>query len=474
MLIVYEDEEEEGKATLDIISDGETSALSVAASRGDLVIVQLLLDAGASVNPNGEWFIAMIPAAGGHSAQVMELLLNHLSRELELTSTAKPNLWRVLDAAADSGCRDVIEKILDSGFEYMNPSEKRGPCITPLHIAASRGHAEAVKLFLDRELYLGAPSPDGLTPMQTAVYYNSLNTLRVFVEKGYPVTKPEAEAEDNRNSNSNELTLLHILAESPFFMNSSVLNYLLECGQDIDARAGEHQLTPMHHAFGALVSVAVRFLSEAGGDINARGLHGQTPLMVLMAQHPVDKSKLAKILDYKPDVTLLDDYGNGAVHVAMYYGGGKGFDLFYNTIEPLVCSGADPRGKNKAGQAAVHIAAQRGDAVAVGRLLMYHDDANVRDNRLMTPLHYLRIGMDVGGSLTEIKLRGAWGDMQAEDSKGRKPSDMAGLEEERIVMPYERFTRAEWKEVKKPRRALYDPPKWTETVKSLREEFIYR
>ena len=70
-------------------------------------------------------------------------------------------------------------------------------------------------------------------------------------------------------------TPLHLAASSN--ENPAVIGLLLEAGADLEARevAGE---TPLHFAAGSANAVAVEALLAAGANLEARGEEGRTPL----------------------------------------------------------------------------------------------------------------------------------------------------------------------------------------------------
>ena len=55
---------------------------------------------------------------------------------------------------------------------------------TPLHYAASNGHAEVVKLLLENHAYIDAESPNGTTPLMMASMYGSPQVVKLLVEEG--------------------------------------------------------------------------------------------------------------------------------------------------------------------------------------------------------------------------------------------------------------------------------------------------
>ena len=55
---------------------------------------------------------------------------------------------------------------------------------TPLHYAASGGHAPVVKLLLDNSAYIDAESPNRSTPLMMAAMYGSEEAVKLLLEEG--------------------------------------------------------------------------------------------------------------------------------------------------------------------------------------------------------------------------------------------------------------------------------------------------
>ena len=55
---------------------------------------------------------------------------------------------------------------------------------TPLHYAATNGHAEIVRLLLDENAYIDAASPNGSTPLMMAAHYGTPEVVKLLLEAG--------------------------------------------------------------------------------------------------------------------------------------------------------------------------------------------------------------------------------------------------------------------------------------------------
>ena len=55
---------------------------------------------------------------------------------------------------------------------------------TPLHYAATGGHAAITKLLLDNSAYIDAESPNGTTPLMMAAMYGTPEVLKLLLDEG--------------------------------------------------------------------------------------------------------------------------------------------------------------------------------------------------------------------------------------------------------------------------------------------------
>ena len=58
------------------------------------------------------------------------------------------------------------------------------PGWTPLHYAATQGHADMVRVLMQHHAYIDAPSPNGTTPLMMAAHYGNPLVTKLFLEEG--------------------------------------------------------------------------------------------------------------------------------------------------------------------------------------------------------------------------------------------------------------------------------------------------
>jgi ankyrin repeat protein len=145
--------------------DGET-ALMVAISGGDLSVVQMLIDAGANVNTiekfHNQTPLMYAAAANRNAAQIVKLLLakdadvrvRALYSDWPSQVTSEPRTQyrpvgglTALLYAARSGCYECLEAMIASGADVNAPTPEG---VTPLMTALDNEHNDVAKLLMDK------------------------------------------------------------------------------------------------------------------------------------------------------------------------------------------------------------------------------------------------------------------------------------------------------------------------------------
>ena len=84
----------------------------------------------------------------------------------------------ILMLAALKGQLDLADRLIKKGADV----NKTG--WTPLHYAASGGHAALISLLLENNAYIDAESPNGSTPLMMAAMYGSEASVKVLLQEG--------------------------------------------------------------------------------------------------------------------------------------------------------------------------------------------------------------------------------------------------------------------------------------------------
>lgn len=84
----------------------------------------------------------------------------------------------ILMLAALKGQLELVQKLVKKGADV----NKTG--WTPLHYAASGGHAAIIGLLLENSAYIDAESPNGTTPLMMAAMYGSEASVKLLLQEG--------------------------------------------------------------------------------------------------------------------------------------------------------------------------------------------------------------------------------------------------------------------------------------------------
>jgi ankyrin repeat protein len=148
--------------------------------RGDTDQVRALLRVGADVNAaQGDGMTALHWTALNGDLETMNVLLYAGATVEPLTRVGR---YAPLHLASSRGHAAVVSRLLDAG-STPGPVTETG--VQPLHLAAQAGNPAAVKALLERGANINArDETHGRTPLVFAASRNRLEAMRVLIEKG--------------------------------------------------------------------------------------------------------------------------------------------------------------------------------------------------------------------------------------------------------------------------------------------------
>ncbi|KAK6107528.1 KAP P-loop domain family protein [Brugia pahangi] len=251
------------KAHVNIIDEEDSlTPLIVAAGRGYVAFVELLIGAGAEVNACDKF---------GSTALI----------------------W-----AARRGYKPIIELLLDAGAE-LDAVGMYGS--TALMMATRGNFIGVVKLILSREPNINTVDQNGLSPLAIAAREGYVEIASMFIQLGAYVNAVD------RFGNS-------ILAGAVRSGNVEIVKMLLEKHADVNARDSENR-TALHLAIDkSFMDIAVALL-ERKPNLEIRNKDGDTPLLRAVKNRHVGFCQL--LVNSGAKVSATDNAGDNVLHVAL-------------------------------------------------------------------------------------------------------------------------------------------------------------
>jgi len=309
-------------------------------------LAELLIHRGANVNqPGREYDSPLIVAAEKGCLPIVKLLIEKGADVNYVTSNDRVT---ALSAAVVSGHLSVLEYLADHGGDLGS----RGLSGATLLMLASNRH-------LDEVMYLGAKGPDFNARNDsgdTAIFYateantkESSRIIRYLILKG---------ANPNQFNTRGQSPLMYAARSGNVFGAEA----LLENGAMVDSQDGDG-MTSLHFAcFNIKPEASPRIaelLIEKGAAINQKNAKGETPLM--LASRDSNLGLIRSLLDHSAEIDAQNIDGWSALMYAAFH-------EQVEVIDTLADRGADIRKINSDGKTATLIAKEYHRKEAYARL----------------------------------------------------------------------------------------------------------
>lgn len=347
---------------------------------------------------------------------------------LSLYDPAIPPLF----TAALIGDYNEVKRLLREGVEVESVNPKTN--LTALQVASSQEDSRIVQLLLDAGARVSAGKDQDSTPIGEAVRAGNLENFKLLREAGASLS-----------GRCYGMTLLHWTASCGY---EELTKVLVEAGLDVNA-VDVNGETPLHAATNRGAGVEIlKILLDAGANMEARSKTGDTALLSAGGYDDM----VEYLLQNGADVTAASNNGMTALHLAAGKGVCKQMQLILDTkaldinaktadgrtalhfatkqwvdeemFLRLVEAGANINATNHYGDTALHLAAQLYSSTALKMLLDRDADVESKNNSGETPLHLAARTGSVG-PINALLEAGA--NFEAVDKQRMTPLDHARM-----------------------------------------------
>jgi ankyrin repeat protein len=432
-------------ANVNIVVNNQTTIDIFAAQYLDLEIFKELLNHGINIDQSQEYIIKLIfkTAVRMGNLEVVTKILdkfgNNIAIDIHLDVIAKAETLDIINCLLDRDCYakpiynskhifclaiknknlDLVKKLLKRGFD-ITPADigsiiglaiwkgglnlvrellgnKDNRCnyinmtitgfsnfnvITPLALAAQKGHLEIVKELLNMGALIDN-SPNSFTPLHHAVKNGHLEVVKELLNKGADINlKTTSRYILNGTIYGNNMQysatpLCYAIEEG----NLEIVKELLDRNANTDI-SDKDLPTPFYLAvkLGRLDIVAEFLNRSIFPNNNKKFSEGWCPIHV--AVYNKSLNMVIKILDKCPkDVNILTRDKDTPLHLAIQLGN-------LRIIEELLKRGADINLKNKKGYFPLHLGVQAGNLEVIKILLKKEALIDIEDKEGQTPLYF--------------------------------------------------------------------------------------
>ena len=360
----------------DVVNNQSKTALDLAISGSKDDIIDLLLEAGATVEP---------PADGIHilawNNDVLGVKL-HIYAGTDIDQAdIDGNIPLLL--AVERGHIGMAELLIQHEAN-LEVTDRHG--FTPLIMSAELNHPEVLLILLDAGADIEAEDKAERTALDWAIIMQSIEAEEILRENDAPsgaeksfiaaiqtnnIDAVNTLLEDGADVNEPAYTTKTPLHYASHSRNKDILNLLLSKGADREAKT-EQGFTPLSYAVGLNHPDNCRILLDAGAEVDSVDNWKRTNLNVAAAQGLAEVA--ATLLEFDANPNLLDQWHWSPLDVAEAFG-------FADIAEMIVEAGGVNGPKMS-----IHDAATIGDNDLVALHLFFGTDLNQLSDTGVTPL----------------------------------------------------------------------------------------
>ncbi len=335
--------------------------LHLAALRGQLEAVELLVDAGAEVSVgDGDNTTPLVCATIGGHLEVVKYLV---SQGASLTET--DNYGQT--ALTTAGSVELVDYLLDNGAD-IHRRDLQGRTI--LHTAAFRGNGDMIRHLVSKGADLHARDNDSMSVLCGAAYSGRVEAIETLIELGCDI---------------NEAPTIHDhtpMVAAVWNGHAEALALLAAHGGDLMWRNAEGS-TLLHTAAQRGSSEIAQVLIDHGLDINVTDNHDVAPIFEAAWEQT---EMLQWLIDHGASANAANDSAPAPLGPTVFGNNAEGARI-------LLAAGANPNRSPQGDAIPLRNAVVRGYAEVAAALLDAGADVDIREPRTdRTPLHFATIG----------------------------------------------------------------------------------
>ncbi|KAJ5882525.1 ankyrin [Penicillium soppii] len=343
------------KSLLDMRTIENDTALTLATFGGHIAIVDCLLSHGADIHAKDskDWTSFHLAASEGH----LKILQRLLKRDLEILELRTSEDDTALTLATYEGHTAIVEYLISRGADiYAKDSDGR----TAWHLSAVKGHSEIMMLLFQRDKnLLETEDSNQTTALLLAGQFGRTSVANYLLSIGANI--------DARNSETD--TAIHLAAESG---SLDIVELILQARPDLLESRGFTGDTPISVALKLRHSAVFEFLFDKGADIIATNEEDDTPFHIAATKGHFQIIK--RMLDRDPSILNAKGYkGRTAILSALMADHVVSEDLTTSgnllIFEYLFEKGADISIADEHADLPLHFAVSRGYPTAVEQIL---------------------------------------------------------------------------------------------------------
>ncbi len=304
----------------------EFTLLTYAAYYGNLELAKMLLENGADVNFEDADDVTplFVAVQNGQDAEFIRFLIE---------SGANVNDGKIIFNAIKHSSPKIMGMLIDAKMDVNTMTAAKS---TPLMEAAAVGRLEMVELLLKHGADISVVSSEGTNAFHYAVVNSKHDVAQFLKARGAEIVKKTQEELDGK-----------LLMTAINLYDEAIVKLYLGLGANPNgALTGGTKTTALMEAISKGKPGIAKMLIEAGADVNAKDILGQTALMIAVSKAPVEIVRM--LLDAKADVNAKDLKGLTALMRVGYD------ENQYTFVKMLLDAGADVNECDNQGHTALY------------------------------------------------------------------------------------------------------------------------